>query len=161
MLAAAEQLDYVPNAHAQALMRVETHTVGVLTLDMNNPYFVEVFTGIFSVAKETGRLVTLGNVGADRRDEVSYIALLRSQRVGALILTGSGHHRRRAQRRACARRSPGSAERAVACRSSAGTTSRATPSGPTTSAGRGRPPPRSSSSATGRSGSSPAPRRRR
>jgi LacI family transcriptional regulator len=90
VLAAAEQLDYVPNAHAQALMRVETHTVGVLTLDMNNPYFVEVFTGIFSVAKETGRLVTLGNTGADRRDEVSYIALLRSQRVGALILTGTG-----------------------------------------------------------------------
>ena len=90
VLAAAEQLDYIPTAHAQALMRVETHTVGVLTLDMNNPYFVEVFTGIFSVAKETGRLVTLGNVGADRRDEVSYIALLRSQRVGALILTGTG-----------------------------------------------------------------------
>ena len=90
VLAAAEQLDYVPNAHAQALMRVDTRTVGVLTFDMNNPYFVEICTGIFGVAKETGRLVTLGNVGGVPDDELRYVALLRSQRVGSLILTGSG-----------------------------------------------------------------------
>ncbi len=90
VLAAAEQLDYIPNAHAQALMRVDTRTVGVLTFDMNNPYFVEICTGIFGVAKETGRLVTLGNVGGVPDDELRYVALLRSQRVGSLILTGSG-----------------------------------------------------------------------
>lgn len=90
VIEAAEQLDYVPNAHAQALMRVDTRTVGVLTFDMNNPYFVEICTGIFGVARETGRLVTLGNAGGEPHDELAYVALLRSQRVGALILTGTG-----------------------------------------------------------------------
>lgn len=90
VLAAAQQLDYVPNAHAQALMRRDSATVGVLAYDMNNPYFIEIASGIFGAARETGRLVTVGNVGPEPEGELRYVALLRSQRVGALILTGSG-----------------------------------------------------------------------
>jgi LacI family transcriptional regulator, galactose operon repressor len=87
---AAEQLDYVPNAHAQALMRRDSRTVGVLAFDVANPYFTEITSAIFAVANETGRLVTIGNIGIAREAELSYIALLRSQRVGALILAASG-----------------------------------------------------------------------
>jgi LacI family transcriptional regulator len=90
VLAAAEELDYVPNAHAQALMKRNNQTVGVLAFDMTNPYFVEVTSAIFSVAAETGRLVTLGNMGTDAERELSYIGLLRSQRVGSLIFAASG-----------------------------------------------------------------------
>jgi len=90
VLAAAAELDYVPNAHAQALMRRDTQTVGVLAYDVNNPYFVEVIAGIFGIATETGRLVTVGNVGTRADAELKYISLLRSQRVGAMILAGSG-----------------------------------------------------------------------
>jgi LacI family transcriptional regulator len=90
VLEAAKQLDYVPNAHAQALMRRDTRTVGVLAFDVANPYFTEITSAIFAVASETGRLVTIGNIGVARAAELSYIALLRSQRVGALILAGSG-----------------------------------------------------------------------
>ena len=161
VLAAAEQLDYIPNAHAQALMRVETHTVGVLTLDMNNPYFVEVFTGIFSVAKETGRLVTLGNVGADRRDEVSYIALLRSQRVGALILTGTGTtdaaHTARMRAQIAGFRGAGGRVSLIGRHDIEGDAVRPDNVGGRAGGGHRAPGARS----PGRSGSSPAPRRRR
>ena len=90
VLAAAEELDYVPNAHAQALMRPDTLAVGVVAFDVNNPYFTEIIGGILEVAARTGRLVTIGNVFRDPETELRYIGLLRSQRVGSLILTGSG-----------------------------------------------------------------------
>jgi LacI family transcriptional regulator len=90
VLAAAKELDYVPNAHAQALMRRDTQTVGVLAFDMTNPYFVEITSEIFRVATQTGRLVTIGNMGTDAESELRYIGLLRSQRVGSLIFAGSG-----------------------------------------------------------------------
>jgi LacI family transcriptional regulator, galactose operon repressor len=90
VLAAAAELDYVPNAHAQALMRPDTLAVGVLAFDVNNPYFTEIISGILGVAASAGRLVTIGNVSRDPETELRYLALLRSQRVGSLILTGSG-----------------------------------------------------------------------
>jgi LacI family transcriptional regulator len=90
VLQAAQELDYVPNAHAQALMRRATQTVGVLAYDVNNPYFVEITSAIFDVASETGRLVTIGNVGVAREAELNYISLLRAQRVSGIILAGSG-----------------------------------------------------------------------
>jgi LacI family transcriptional regulator len=90
VLKAAKELDYVPNAHAQALMRQDTQTVGVLAFDVNNPYFTEITSAIFGVASATGRLVTIGNIGTEPQSELTYIALLRSQRVGSLILAGSG-----------------------------------------------------------------------
>jgi LacI family transcriptional regulator len=92
VLAAAKELDYVPNAHAQALMRRGTQTVAVLAYHVGNPYFTEITSAIFSVASETGRLVTIGNVGTDPAAELRYIELLRSQRAGGLILAGSGRH---------------------------------------------------------------------
>jgi LacI family transcriptional regulator len=90
VLAAAEELDYVPNAHAQALMRSDTLAVGVIVFDVNNPYFTEIISGILSVAAQAGRLVTIGNVYRDPETEMRYLGLLRSQRVGSMILTGSG-----------------------------------------------------------------------
>ena len=90
VLAAAEQLDYVPNAHAQALMRPDTQTVGVIAFDVNNPYFTEIIGGILGVATRTDRLVTIGNVFRDPDTELRYLALMRSQRIGSLVLTGSG-----------------------------------------------------------------------
>ena len=90
VLEAAEHLHYVPNAHAQALMRRANQTVGVLAFNVSNPYFVEITSAIFGVATETGRLVTIAQTGAERDNELSSIALLRSQQVSAIVLAGSG-----------------------------------------------------------------------
>src|SRR5918997_6331691 len=59
--AAAEELQYVPNAHAQALARAGTSTVGVIVHDVSDPYFSEITRGIQLVASEAGRLVMLCN----------------------------------------------------------------------------------------------------
>lgn len=44
--AAARELNYVPNAHAQALVRATTRTVGVIVHDVSDPYFAEILRGI-------------------------------------------------------------------------------------------------------------------
>jgi LacI family transcriptional regulator len=90
VLAAAEELDYVPNAHAQALVRSKISTLGVIVRDVSDPYFSEVVRGIHRVADETGRLVTVCNTYRDPERELAYLRLLRAQRVEAIIIASSG-----------------------------------------------------------------------
>lgn len=91
VLRAADELNYVPNAHAQALVRASTRTVGVIVHDVSDPYFSEITRGIQRVATAAGRLVMLCNTYRDQERELEYVRLLRSQRVEALILAGSGY----------------------------------------------------------------------
>ncbi len=88
--AAAEELQYVPNAHAQALARAGTSTVGVIVHDVSDPYFSEITRGIQRVASEADRLVILCNTYRDRNRELAYVRLLHAQRVEALIVAGAG-----------------------------------------------------------------------
>jgi len=88
--AAAKELNYVPNAHARALVRNSTSTVGVITGDVSDPYFSEIVRGIQLVAGEEKRLVTICNSYRDPERELSYFELLHAQRVGAIVLAGSG-----------------------------------------------------------------------
>jgi len=88
--AAAEELNYVPNAHAQALARSESTAVGAIVHDVSDPYFSEIVRGIQRVSADAGRLVTICNSYRDPARELEYVRLLRSQRVGAIIMTGSG-----------------------------------------------------------------------
>jgi LacI family transcriptional regulator len=90
VLAAAEEVNYVPNAHAQALARSESTAVGAIVHDVSDPYFSEIVRGIQRVAADAGRLVTICNSYRDPARELEYVRLLRSQRVGAIIMTGSG-----------------------------------------------------------------------
>jgi LacI family transcriptional regulator len=90
VLAAAQELGYVPNAHAQALARANTSLVGVIVHDLGDPYFSEIVRGIQRVAGTSGHLVTICNSYRDPAREMEYVRLLHAQRVEALILAGSG-----------------------------------------------------------------------
>jgi LacI family transcriptional regulator len=90
VLAAAEELDYVPNAHAQALVRSKISALGVIVQDVSDPYFSEVVRGIHRVADETGKLVTVCNTYRDPERELAYLRLLRAQKVEAIIIASSG-----------------------------------------------------------------------
>lgn len=92
--AAALELQYVPNAHAQALARASTSTVGVIVHDVSDPYFSELTRGIQLVASEAGRLVMICNTYRDRERELAYVRLLHAHRVEALIVAGSGRDER-------------------------------------------------------------------
>lgn len=90
VLAAAEELHYVPNANAQALVRARAHTVGVIVHDLSDPYFSEIVRGMQQVAAAADRLVMVCNTYRDLERELAYVRLLHAQRVEAIILAGSG-----------------------------------------------------------------------
>ena len=90
VLAAANELGYVPNAHAQALARSSNSLVGVIIHDVSDSYFSEITRGILKVAGGAGRLVTFCNTYRDPAREMEYVRLLHAQRVAALIMAGSG-----------------------------------------------------------------------
>jgi LacI family transcriptional regulator, galactose operon repressor len=92
VLAAVEELHYVPNAHAQSLARAQRNTVGVIVHNVSDPYFAEITSGLWRVATEQGRLVIICNTYRDPQRELEYVELLRAQQVAAIILTGSGYH---------------------------------------------------------------------
>ena len=90
VVTAARAMHYVPNAHAQALARAGTTHIGAILHDVSDPYFSEIVRGLQRAAVDADRLVTVCNSYRDPERELAYVGLLRSQRVGALILTGSG-----------------------------------------------------------------------
>src|SRR5690625_2366097 len=56
---AATELDYVPNAQAQGLLRGNTGMIGVLAGDVGDPYFSEMVNGIHDRATAENLLVTI------------------------------------------------------------------------------------------------------
>jgi LacI family transcriptional regulator len=90
VLDAARDLRYVPNAHAQALVRERSAIVGVIVHDVSDPYFAEITRGIQLSAAEASRLVMICNSYRDPERELELVRLLHGQRVEALILAGSG-----------------------------------------------------------------------
>lgn len=95
VLAAARSLNYVPNAHAQALVRARTQVVGVVTHDVSDPYFAEIVRGVQRIASRAGRLTIICNTYRDPDREVEYVRLLHAHRVEAIVLAGSGRDDRR------------------------------------------------------------------
>jgi LacI family transcriptional regulator len=88
---AARELNFLPNAHAQALSRPAAfRTVGVILHDVKDPYFTEIAGGILKQAAEARELVMLCNSYRDPAKELEYVELLRGQRVAAIIMAGGG-----------------------------------------------------------------------
>jgi LacI family transcriptional regulator len=88
VLAAVRDLGYVVNAHARALIVASTGTVGVIVHDVSDPYFAEIVRGVQEVADANERLLVICNSTRNPAREISYIEMLRSHRVDAVILAG-------------------------------------------------------------------------
>ena len=106
VLAAAESLDYTPNAHAQALAGGSHRTVGVVCHDVSDPYFAGIARGIMRVAGDNGMMVMLGSTFRDPAKEIAYVSMLRAQRASAILLIGSGFEDREWERALAAELDP-------------------------------------------------------
>lgn len=89
VLAAASALAYAPNAHAQALARASSQSVGLVCHDVSDPYFAAIARGVVRAAAEQGLLVMLASTFRDPAREIDYVAMLRAQRARAILLIGS------------------------------------------------------------------------
>lgn len=86
--AAAAELSYVPNAHAQA-MRSPGSGVGLIVHDIGDPVAAALASGVLQAAAAAGVLVTIGATGSDPEAEVRLLEAQRRQRARAVILAGS------------------------------------------------------------------------
>lgn len=89
VMEAADELDYVPNPHAQALATAASPMVAVIVHDVGDPYFSEIARGALRVAAEEDRLVVICNTFRDPARELAYVREMRSQRIHAILVAGS------------------------------------------------------------------------
>ena len=89
--AVAADLGYVPNAHARALAGGGAPIVGLVVHDVADPYFAEISRGVLRVAAEHGLLVLINQSEREPGTELARIRSLRANRVGAIVLAGSGY----------------------------------------------------------------------
>lgn len=87
--AAAEQLGYVPNSIARALASGQTHAVGLVIGDIENPFFAAAARGMSDVLEEHGHTVLLANSDENLDRERTAVEALRARQVDALVVVPS------------------------------------------------------------------------
>jgi len=100
--AAIKQLGFIRNESARQLRAGRSRTIGLVVLDVANPFFTDVARGVEDEASESGLAVILCNSDDQQAKETHYLELLEEHRVqGILITPVSGAHERlaRLQRR--------------------------------------------------------------
>lgn len=85
--AAISALGFVRNESARQLRAGRSRTIGLVVLDIANPFFTDVARGVEDVANEQGLAVILCN-SDDRPDkEAAYLEVLAEQRVQGVLIT--------------------------------------------------------------------------
>lgn len=87
VLIAARELGYMPNLLARGLVHNRTATVGVVVLELANPFFAPMLSAIHAMAAKRGFLVVVGESGRDEEEERRYIEQFRQLRIGGMIVS--------------------------------------------------------------------------
>jgi LacI family transcriptional regulator len=87
VLRAAADLGYTPNLLARGLVQNRTATVGVVILDLANPFFAPMVSAIEAVAAKRGFLVVIGESGREAEWERRHVERFQQLRIGGLIVT--------------------------------------------------------------------------
>ena len=87
----SRELGYVANPYARTLAGGASSTVGLVVHQVDDPYFSEIAGGVIQVADERGLLVQICHSGRDPDAELRQLRNLIAQRVGIIIVAGSGY----------------------------------------------------------------------
>ena len=87
----SRDLGYVANLHARTLAGGTTSTVGLIVHQIDDPYFTEIASGVIRAASEQDLMVQICHSARDPQQELRQIRNLIAQRVGVLIVAGSGY----------------------------------------------------------------------
>jgi LacI family transcriptional regulator len=85
--AVIEELGYVRNASARQLRAGRSLTVGLVVLDVSNPFYTDVARGVEDEASANGFFVILCNSDGSAAREARYLRLLEEQRVAGALVT--------------------------------------------------------------------------
>jgi LacI family transcriptional regulator len=87
VLAAIAELGFVRNESARHLRAGRSRTIGLVVLDIANPFFTDVARGVEDVANAEGLAVILCNSDDRPGKEAAYLAVLAEQRVQGVLIT--------------------------------------------------------------------------
>jgi LacI family transcriptional regulator len=87
VLAAIDALGFVRNESARQLRAGTSRTLGLVVLDIANPFFTDVARGVSEVADAAGLSVILCNSDDRTTKEAAYLDLLAEQRVQGVLIT--------------------------------------------------------------------------
>lgn len=85
--AAIDELGFVRNGSASRLRLSQSKSIGLVVLDIGNPYFTEVVRGVEEVAEELGFTVMLCNSDGISQREERHLGFLEEQRVAGILIT--------------------------------------------------------------------------
>ena len=86
----ADELGYVVNLHARSLAGGPTPTVGLIVHEIRDEYFSEIAAGVLRIATEHELTVQISHSGHDPEVELSQVRNLVANRIGVIIIAGSG-----------------------------------------------------------------------
>ena len=89
VLAAMQQLNYVPSAPARALITGRSHLVGLIVSNITNPFYPQLVESIVTAAERHEYNVILGNTLESPRRQMDYLRLLDEHQVDGIILTST------------------------------------------------------------------------
>ncbi|MEP6462576.1 MAG: LacI family DNA-binding transcriptional regulator [Frankiaceae bacterium] len=84
---AIADLGFVRNEAARQLRAGRNRTIGLLVLDVANPFFTDIAAGVEAAATAAGLSVILCNSGDDVKREEHYLSLLQEQRAYGILIT--------------------------------------------------------------------------
>lgn len=85
----AEELGYIPNASARALVLQKTKIVGFILPDIRNPFFAELSRGAEEVAKEHGYNLLICNTDWDNELESLHLQLVEQRKIDGILMASS------------------------------------------------------------------------
>lgn len=87
ILAAATDLGYTPNLLARGLVQNRTSTIGVIIIEIANPFFAPMVSAIEGVAAKHGFLAVVAESRRDVAAEQQFVERFQQMRVGGIIVT--------------------------------------------------------------------------
>ena len=83
-----EELDYRPNMIARALRSKKRNIIGLLTSNINNPFYAQVISGVEDVVSRHGYILVINSTRFDRDLEIKAVKQLTNLLVDGLIFLG-------------------------------------------------------------------------
>lgn len=89
VLEAIAELDYVPDARAQALRSGNTKTIGLIIPDIHNPHFWEIADGVEQEASAAGYHILLSSIPPENKYAKDIFENLSHRRIDGLVMVPS------------------------------------------------------------------------
>ena len=87
VLDAVETTGFIRNTQAYQLRGGRSHTVGVVVLDVSNPFFTEMFRGAESRLQSEGYVLMLGSTDDSMERERNFVRAMEEHRVEGVLIT--------------------------------------------------------------------------